>query len=421
MIISRRLNNMHNRGRVPRPGSGGAAYSPLQEPGCVFLFRADDPGVATTSAFLTSPTDLSNAAWTKTGTAPPTLDGASGLYLLTSTATTANTTQNTSNLSTSQPCTYVCRLKRVASDWVCLQTNSSASGRTWVNLNTGAFGTIGVLHGTPSIVSLGSGVWQVTITSLSGPHFAFAHADADNSTLNTIGHSFLAAMHPTQSVDQVRCSGFVNLASGVTWTEAIANQQPLFIPNQYSGKPALRFAGNQRIGSTTDTGIFSAMAGASPAFTFVSMHNTTQLDAYQILLGIGDSTTGPTTGKVLFYYDAAGTDKYSYWRGNDAGTIVVWDALTAGGTTPHHLMVRSADGSTVLESLDGAAEVLELAAPPTAPLTLNQVIVGARPKLAPPDFFFVGNMGWTALYSQNLDAAALARLKNFSTTQWGTP
>jgi hypothetical protein len=379
----------------------------------VLLLDTSHASVATTAASVAEPSALDQVSWTKIGvTVTANNDGVRDL--LTANATTANTAQAPANASTTQPIILTVDVKRVASDVLFVQTSSSAAGRTWFNILTGTVGTTGANHSAVSITSLGAGEWRITLTASTHTTYALCHADADNTLTCTAGHSFLAS---NASVTQVRATAFDNLVSGVSWSEVVANLQPLYVANAFGTKPGLRFHGAQSI-TSTEAAVVAALAGSSPAFTFICVHALASADVTGTMLGGGNSGVS-TNRSIILGQSAIGSGFYLYSRIDDSGNSNSWDVLASPNTAAHMLAVRTSDGQQVYFSLDGGAEASETSALVGA-TTIDRVAIGQRPDMT-PDSGFTGTVGMIALYAGNLDAAALGRILAYCQTEWGTP
>jgi len=123
--------------------------------------------------------ELSNAAWTKAGSAtitPNASIGATGIVDmdLVTEATTSDAVSQAATVTPSTLYTYTADLKRGNTDWVRIfmydNAISADQARAWVNLATGAIGTVAASGATTSVsarsVALPNGIYRVSVSGI---------------------------------------------------------------------------------------------------------------------------------------------------------------------------------------------------------------------------------------------------------------
>lgn len=396
--------------RAPRSGGGAAPYRPwIDEAGAVLWFAADDSGVAQASASIVDPTDLSTANWTRTGTS------ASG-GTLTASATTATVQQVPSNFSTgAMVWTVTWRVQHVGnglSDWVAFELFAAASGRAWVNLSTGAAGTVGSLLSV-QVTPLGGNVYDIAVTSTSagGNYVMIRGASADNTLTCSVGWSATIA---NVTIAQTRCTAFLNMVSAVSWAQASANLQPRYNSTGLNGRPALEFGGQQDILSTE-------------AAVLTALTNNADHTLVMVVSGIsGNSTSifaaansGSNTANMKGW-GRGGTDVWRYYTLDSGGAgITSTDTSGTYAAGSHQLTWTSTSGTVALRQ-DQAARTLDIATNGPATLTPNRVSIGSRPRTT-IDQRVTGAVSAIGLWNVALDAAAISRVESYLKAKWGTP
>jgi hypothetical protein len=350
----------------------------------VLWMAADDAGVATTSASITDPTDLSTANWTRTGM------GASG-GTLTASATTATVQQVPSNFSTgAMQWTVTWRVQHVGnglSDWAAFELFASASGRAWVNLSTGATGTVGSLLSVV-VTPLGGNVYDIAVTSTSagGNYVMIRGASADNTLTCSVGWSTTVA---NVTIAQTRCSAFLNMVSAVSWAQGSANLQPRYNPTGLNGRPTLEFGGQQDILST-EAAVLAALSN----------------NADHTLVMVVSNVSGNTTS----IFSAANS-------GSNTANMKGWGR---GGTDGSHQLTWTSTSGTVALRQDQAARSLDVAANSPTALTPNRVSIGSRPRTT-IDQRVTGMVSSIGLWNRALNAIEYGRVEGYLKAKWGTP
>lgn len=396
--------------RAPRRTGGAAAYRPwVDEAGCVLWFAADDPGVATTSASVTDPTDLSTANWTRTG-----MSAVGGT--LTASATTATVQQVPANFSTGAmqwSATFrVTYVSNGLSDWVALEVFNSALGRAFVNLSTGATGTVGGLVSV-QVTPLGGGTYDITLTTLSagGNYVMIRGASADGSTTCAIGWS---ATVVNVSIAQTRCSGFLNMVSAASWAEASANLQPRYNPVGLNGRPTLEFGGQQNIIST-EAAVLAALSNNADHTLFLVVTNISGNTTSIFSAANSGSNLANMKG-----WGRGGTDVWRYYTIDNTPTTTTSTDTTGTYSAGSHQLTWTSTSGTVALRQDQTARALDITTNNPTTLTPNRVAVAARPRTT-IDQRVTGSISALGLWNVALGAAAYGRVEGYLKAKWLTP
>lgn len=369
-------------------------------------FAADDVGVATTSASIVDPSDLSTANWTRTG-----MSAVGGT--VTSTAVTATVQQVPANFSTGAmqwSATFrVTYVSNGLSDWIAFEFFAAASGRAWVNLSTGATGTVGGLVSV-SVTALGGGTYDITFTTVSagGNYVMLRGASADNTLTCAVGWS---ATVVNVSIAQTRCTAFLNMVSAVSWAEASANLQPRYSPAGLNGRPAIDWGGQQGITSTEAAVVAALVNGADHTFFSVVANVTAGT-----LLGAAAAAVNTNRTKI---FTTSGTS-WRYQTVDDAGAAITNTSTSGAYAAGSHLVVWKSTAGALVHRQDIAAQTLDSAANAPVTLTPTRVALGQRPDLT-PDTRLVGQQSAVGLWNTSLDAAATSRVEAYLRLKWGTP
>jgi hypothetical protein len=375
----------------------------------VLWMAADDAGVATTSASITDPTDLSTANWTRTGM------GASG-GTLTASATTATVQQVPSNFSTgAMQWTVTWRVQHVGnglSDWAAFELFASASGRAWVNLSTGATGTVGSLLSVV-VTPLGGNVYDIAVTSTSagGNYVMIRGASADNTLTCSVGWSTTVA---NVTIAQTRCSAFLNMVSAVSWAQGSANLQPRYNPTGLNGRPTLEFGGQQDILSTEAAVLAALSNNADHTLVMVVSNvsgNTTSI--------FSAANSGSNTANMKGW-GRGGTDVWRYYTLDNGGAGVTSTDTTGTYAAGSHQLTWTSTSGTVALRQDQAARSLDVAANSPTALTPNRVSIGSRPRTT-IDQRVTGMVSSIGLWNRALNAIEYGRVEGYLKAKWGTP
>lgn len=208
---------------------------------------------------------------------------------------------------------------------------------------------------------------------------------------------------------------FRQLATSTVWSQATGTAQPTLITTFGGSSRALSFDGGDYIYDTTDSGVWGALVGTWPPFTFFSLHQLGALDAQRLMLSTGNS--GSAQSMASFGQGPISTGRYLYNRKSDAGVTTPWDELpTVDITNPHTVEMHSLEASgQVFQRLDGGTEVSETQGAMGAVTGTNRNAVGVRAGNILAEWM-LGSIRAMALYSVDLNAAASTRVRNWMMT-----
>lgn len=411
--------------------AAAAAYTPLSEGNCVVGFEAGNAGVTTSSASITAPTDFTNAAWTKTtttltsGQSDP--DGGTNAFLLTATATglSSGLSQTPSNYSNISQIQYTFYVKKTTHDWIAFSQRGSAGAELmYLNLSTGATGTVG---GSvfATITNVGGGWFKVVtsyVTQSASTGIKFTHVDADNSLNGTTGHAFLLY---NVTIQQTRCTGFTNLASGVSWTQGTTGPQPRYSATGWQGTlPCIEFFGGQYI-TSTEAAALTAFSNNNP-LTVYYLLQVTQPDQTGTIIGSANSGSASAANIRQYGMNTGGAGQWMYRTADAAGTAIVSSTAVSTSNANYNVFCWKHSGNDITLRLNGVAQSVSVV--PTnnpATVTPNNVSIGAQVDGTPERFLLApttagnpagGRVRAIYAFAATHDGPTTTRVENYLTT-----
>lgn len=316
---------------------------------------ASDAARGTVSArwnWLLKSEQFDDAAWTKTDTtvtansitAP---DGTLTADLLTEgVAGTSQVAQNVAETIAANAAVARIRIKRGNHDWVRLQLRDSATntngGQCWVNLATGALGTVGN-NGTgtgtvASVLSAAEGFWTIQISSViptAGARLTTMSASADNS------------MTRVSNGTRYQWGAQLNIGAAAFRYQRV---------NTATDYDSVGFPVYIR-GNGTNTGYTaSGLTGITFPFTLIACANA----ASDVLGGVLSLWGGAPP-----YYEIQKSSTANQWRAFDRGVVNYSNAETGANGVPH-VLTQEMTATTVNLRIDGTD--------PTAPTTQDNAV-----------------------------------------------
>ncbi len=419
-------------GGFPRRALGAVAtFDATKISGCVFDVDPSDLGTRVlTFGSVANGSDFSNATWTKAGvtviandTTDP--DGTTTADRITATSTgiTSRILQNIVNGSIGNCIRgFILYAKRNDVDWLFIESRNSGTAvdRTWFNINTGVVGTTGTNHSGAAIVAVGGGWWRITltVTASGNANFAIYLSSGDTIATGPTGAQYLWLWGA--AVDETRIAGMINRASGVTWSQPAANNQPGI--TTMNGRTAIRAFSTSWILST-EAAVVAAFSGEDKPHTLILANKLQVVSSLAMFFSAGNSAQA-TDYEHYFGQTSTGGGRLS--------TVIADNATTSTGAAGNNLVLpdivnphvlewyTNIAGQTIFFQIDGGAPSPNGANFNVGVVTTDRVVYLARARsvVSSPASGLVGRFSFL---SRALSAAERSYVRVGLGNQWAIP
>lgn len=409
---------------VQASGSTGADIATL--PGVVAVWDKT-AGVTQSSASITAGSDLSDAAWTKTGGVTITANVAGTQDRINCNGTAAPTvSQVVSNCgflsSNMTPLTITVWLSYESVQYAVIEGRAStAVNRIWLDVQNGTMATPEAgwsnCSFSPETRDGVSGYrFSGDITAIGGAPTCRVQLSTTNTPTFTTPANGTSMRCDDWTVSQVKESAWTDRVSGYVIAASNANTQPA--SGTDSAGPYRQFYGGQHA-FTTGANAVSAGAGSNPQFTVHYVVDLSVINATQAVVGWATSTQ-VNNGSHVLGTTTTGLGRLRRTCISDAGVTDNKDSANVTSTGLHcGYWFTSSAGAAINHILDGGAADPSTLAQTTGTMTCDRFGIGrcgSNPNALPTGKYYA-----IVVSSGAPDTAQNIVIANALKAQFGTP